>query len=131
MTTVIIGHYELVSGVAKMVVGNGEGLNLSLLGVRTSSSVGNLMRHLGTQVDQHLGFRVKFEIILGVFVTNPISNEHCVLVRNDGRHHQDQFSLEWGAKLHSSQHNGSLRTGACNTGSPSYTFKAKTPIFKH
>ena len=79
MTTVIIGHYELVSGVAKMVVGNGEGLNLSLLGVRTSSSVGNLMRHLGTQVGQHLGFRVKFEIILGVFVTNPISNEHCVL----------------------------------------------------
>ena len=43
---VIIGHYELVSGVAKMLDGNGEGLNLSLLGVQTSFSFGNLMRHL-------------------------------------------------------------------------------------
>ena len=74
-----MGHYELVSGVAKMLVGNGEGLNLSLLGVRTSSWVGNLVRHLCTQLGRHFGFRVKFEIILGVFVTNPISNEHCVL----------------------------------------------------
>ena len=36
-TMVIIGHYELVSGVVKMVVGNGEGLNLSLRGIRTSA----------------------------------------------------------------------------------------------
>lgn len=66
-TMVIIGHYELVSGVAKMVVGNGEGLNLSLRGIRTSALVGNLMSHLYTHVGQLLGFRVILEIILGFF----------------------------------------------------------------
>ena len=77
-TMVIIGHYELVSGVVKMVVGNGEGLNLSLRGIRTSALVGNLMSHLYTHVGQLLGFRVILEIILGFLVTNPISNTHCI-----------------------------------------------------